>query len=472
MAAPFEKVCSKVLKRVVPKATERRKVLDLSEGVRCKVVECAAEFGLEAEVRLDGSVAKDTWLSGEADIDIFMRVPTSLSREEMEEKSLTIARNAMEGYRVVERFAEHPYVEAWVNGSRVNIVPCYSVEKGKWLSATDRTPFHTDYMKTKLDEKLRNEVRLLKKFMKGTGIYGAEIKVGGFSGMLCETLTLFYGSFQEIIRAASDWRRRQVIDLEGYYADREDEIHDLFEEPLIVIDPVDGGRNVAAAVSEKRFWEFVSAAREFSMKPGLKFFYPTPLKALRKNELVKIIKQRGSSLVCMQFGEVNAVVDVLWSQLYKTESALKNLFKENDFEVIRSACWTDEKEFNAILFELNNATLPTAKKHLGPPVTKRKESDKFLRKHIGAKDTVSGPWIEKDRWIAEKTRKHADAKILLRQSLVEGGRGVGVAAKIAQSVKKDLRILLNEEIVKLCKTNENLVVFLSEYLVGRPPWLA
>jgi tRNA nucleotidyltransferase (CCA-adding enzyme) len=45
------------------------------------------------------------------------------------------------------------------------------------------------------------EVRLLKKFMKGTGVYGAEIKIGGFSGYLCELLILKYRSFAQTIEA-------------------------------------------------------------------------------------------------------------------------------------------------------------------------------------------------------------------------------------------------------------------------------
>ena len=61
-------------------------------------------------------------------------------------------------------------------------------------------------MKKKLG-KLRDEVRVLKKFMKGIDTYGAEIKVGGFSGMLCETLILNYGSFEDTIKSASDWKK-------------------------------------------------------------------------------------------------------------------------------------------------------------------------------------------------------------------------------------------------------------------------
>ena len=96
----------------------------------------------------------------------------------------------------------------------VNIVPCYKVKRGEWVSATDRTPFHTDYVKPLLDEQMAEEVRLLKRFMKGVGVYGAEIKIGGFSGYLCELLVLNYGSFTEVLRSAANWKERTIIDYE------------------------------------------------------------------------------------------------------------------------------------------------------------------------------------------------------------------------------------------------------------------
>ena len=38
-----------------------------------------------------------------------------------------------------------------------HIVPCYNVEKGKWISAADRSPFHTEYIKNNLDEEKENK---------------------------------------------------------------------------------------------------------------------------------------------------------------------------------------------------------------------------------------------------------------------------------------------------------------------------
>ena len=138
---------------------------------------------------MEGSVAKDTWLSENPDIDVFIRLPTSIPRKNLGEIGLKIARKAAANARQVERFAEHPYLEAFMDGYRVDIVPCYDAKKGEWQSATDRTPYHTDYIRKRLEINLLGEARLLKRFMQGIGIYGAELKIGGFSGYLCELLS-------------------------------------------------------------------------------------------------------------------------------------------------------------------------------------------------------------------------------------------------------------------------------------------
>ncbi|MEM3061173.1 MAG: nucleotidyltransferase domain-containing protein, partial [Candidatus Bathyarchaeia archaeon] len=127
----------KVLTRISPSEDERSSIERLAKKVKEKVESSVKRLNLDAEVRIEGSIAKDTWLSGEADIDIFMRLSPELAKNKLKEVSLKIAYNAMEGYKTFERFAEHPYLEAWVEGIRVNIVPCYKVEKGRWLSATD-----------------------------------------------------------------------------------------------------------------------------------------------------------------------------------------------------------------------------------------------------------------------------------------------------------------------------------------------
>ena len=472
MNLTIEKICAKVLDKVTPSPKEKERILKLAEELRKKVQVAAENSKIKAGVRVEGSVAKNTWLSKEPDIDIFMRLPTTMPKEAFGTTILKIAKKATKRCRQIERFAEHPYLEAFVDSVRVNIVPCYKVEKGEWKSATDRTPFHTDYIKPLLNEEKCGEIRLLKKFMKGIGVYGAEIKIGGFSGYLCELLTLNYGSFEKVLKSFSEWKGKTTIDYENHYQGRENEIGKIFEEPLVIVDPIDKGRNVAAAVRKERLDEFIAASRTFIQKPDLKFFYPRDRKALNIEQLAHTLKTRDSALVFLKFGKLKAVPDILWGQLYKTQRTIRTMLKQHEFNVIRDSVWSDEENASVLIFELEQQILSNLKKHLGPPIEKRIECERFLRKHLGASLTVSGPRIEGGRWVVETKRKHSDAVKLLNEKMKGRGKQRLILPNlIAESAKKDFEIMTNEECIKLYSSNPEFAKFLTEFLDGKPRWL-
>ncbi|MGB9714642.1 MAG: CCA tRNA nucleotidyltransferase, partial [Candidatus Bathyarchaeales archaeon] len=384
---------------------------------------------------------------------------------------LKIARKATEGAKQVERFAEHPYLEAFVDGVRVNIVPCYNVKRGEWLSATDRTPFHTNYVRERLNEQMRNEVRLLKRFMKGTEVYGAEIKIGGFSGYLTELLILHYKTFTNTLKAFADYKQPMTIDIENHYKGRERELKLLFKEPLIVIDPIDKGRNVASAVQPQKLYIFVAAARAFLKNPSLRFFYPPKTKPLTTQEAKDRLEKRGSAILFLTFGKVNAVPDILWGQLYKSQRSLRKLIELNDFKVLRDTAWSDEEALNVFIFEVEQRNLPTVKKHLGPPMEKRRECENFLGKYLNNSDVISGPYIADGRWVVELKRKTVDVVKLLKERLKDGGRNAGVAGQISHVIKKGFKVLVNEEMIDVYAKNKCFAEFLTDFLSGKPKWL-
>jgi len=471
MTSNLEKVLTTVQRKTSPSEREREKVQSLATALVERVKTSAKKEGIKAQVRVEGSVAKDTWIRDEPEIDIFMRVPTSTPREAFGTICLNIAKEATRGSEQIERFAEHPYLEAIVNSIRINIVPCYQTKPGEWKSATDRTPYHTDYVKPRLDGKLKAEVRLLKRFMKGTGVYGAEIKVGGFSGYLSELLILHYGSFVNVLKSAASWRHPWIIDYENHYSGRVSEVQRIFEEPLIVIDPIDKGRNVASAVRKQRLDEFVAASRAFLKEPSLKFFYPKDTKPFRKEKLLSAIRKRGTTLVFVKFGKTNVVPDILWGQLYRTHKSLRKLLHQNDFNVLRSTVWSDEQNLNVFLFEVESRLLPAVKKHLGPPIDKRMECENFLRKHVKSAATVSGPYVEDGRWMVEINRNHTDIVEFLTEKLKDGGRQVGVAGLVSKALANSMKILVNEEIAETYLSNNDFAGFLTRYINGKPKWL-
>ena len=470
----LRQIISAVLKRTVPSPEERSKAYSLSKKLRERVLASAEDAELEIKVNVEGSIAKNTWLRESPEIDIFMYVPPSVPKEELGTAYLNLAKRALAGAKQIERFAEHPYLEAIVDGTRVNVVPCYLVKRGEWKSATDRTPFHTRYVKPLLNEKLSNQIRLLKRFMKGIGVYGAEIKIGGFSGYLCELLILFYGSFLRTIQAASDWKRRTEIDIESHYEGRLGELQFLFSESFVIVDPVDNRRNVASAVREERLSEFIAASRAFLGEPNIRFFFPDETKPMTAQQLIHAMKNRGSTITFVFSGSVNVVPDVLWGQLYKSQRSLKRLLKRNDFRVIQDAIFSDEKNLNIFLLEVETPSLPALKKHMGPPLVRRMECRRFLKKHVNSPHTLSGPRIQDERWVVDLKRKHSNLLELLQATLKDGGQQVGVAKQIAQAFTDNLRILIGEEILLTYSDplHKDFAMFLTEYMAGKPRWLA
>ena len=105
---------------------------------------------------LGGSYAKSTWLPEKAvydvDIDIFVKFNKKTSEKDFTNLGLEIGFQSLKKYKPYTRHAEHPFVETIINGTKVNIVPCYDVNKGEWQSATDRSIYHTRYMEQKLSE--------------------------------------------------------------------------------------------------------------------------------------------------------------------------------------------------------------------------------------------------------------------------------------------------------------------------------
>ncbi len=467
----IDRIKEEVLGRILPSLKEKHIVLSIAKNLTGKVVKSTKKFNLDCDVTLEGSVAKDTWLKDEADIDIFMQVPRTLEKKQLEDVCLKIAKDSLKNYPTIERYAEHPFIEANVHNHTVNVVPCYKTTKGQWMSAADRTPFHTEYMQKLLNDELRNEIRILKKFMKSIGTYGAEIKVGGFSGMLCEILILYYGSFSNLLNSASEWKNKEIIDIENFYKGSKKDIYDLFDEPLIVIDPVDKNRNVAAAVTEKRLWEFVSTSRIFLEKSSKDFFFPKKAKKTSSKKLSEMITNRGTSFIFLKFGKIDTVVDVIWSQLFKSERCLKQSLKVNDFNVLQSASWSDEKNLNILIFELETNSIPTVRKHLGPQIFRKQDSEKFLKKHLNKEDTKIGPWIAINRWAIGKKRKYNNARNLLEDLLKDKEQRIGIAKFVSNSLKNGFKIMEDEQILELYKKNKEFAKFLITFLREKNFWI-
>jgi tRNA nucleotidyltransferase (CCA-adding enzyme) len=468
MPNSIQSLLDQVAKKVVPSVAERRRMSHLAERLKGQVQNILDNAGFGGNVSIQGSFARDTWLSGEADLDIFASFPPTMDRREWTEKVLPEIRKGIR-VKTVDRYAEHPYLEFHIDGVRVNVVPSYSVEKGQWKSATDRTPYHTEYMRAHLTQEMRFEARLLKRFMKGIRSYGAEIRVGGFSGMLVETLILHYRSFLETLSQASKWKPVIFLDIEKPTGNQDSRSRE-FGSPLVVIDPIDQNRNLAAAVRDDKLWGFVAASRELQKNPGIWYFFPSKSKPETKAQVSKLLGDQNRDIVAVSFEHPHIVPDVLWGQLMKIEKSITELMTRQDFHPIRSTVWSDEERSSAILVELESSTLPVVQLRQGPPVSKSDDSQGFLDRHLSARDTVRGPWIEAGRWVVDKKRRILSVEQLAIAAIKDPRLGLTVPDQLNSSFRKNVKVLENRKILTLLG-REGFDQALSEFLGAKPAWL-
>ncbi len=452
-----------VLKRVKPSEADIGRINRVTSELIRKTENVVKKLGVEARAMLVGSVARDTWLRHERDIDIFILFNEELTRDQLERQGLAVAREVA-GAAGEERYAEHPYVSMRYRGFDVDLVPCYDLSDPTRLrSSVDRTPHHQRHVKDRLTPQLIDEVLLLKQLAMGTGVYGSELKTRGFSGYLCELLILHYGSFEKLVENADAWGHRKVIDIERNYLD-ESEPSVLFEgQPLIVIDPVDPNRNVAAAVSTQNFAIFIRACQDFLRKPSLRFFFPRKLKPLDPNGFDKILMRRGTKLFCVKFRPPDLVPDVLYPQLRKTERTLVTRLARSGFEILRSDVWA---KGNAVIFlELSVSKLSGVRTRVGPPPTMRAEG--FILEHINSDARLAGPFVdEAGRTVFELERERDSAEGLLEEILEER---VAFGKHVAGAIAKGYEILEGEGLKKLFR-DPDFREFISEYLTRCLPW--
>lgn len=397
----MQNILTEVLKDIKPSKKEREEF----ERFVKELLRVAKVLG--GDPVIVGSTGKDTWLKGDHDIDLFLMFSKSISREELEKKGLEIGKNIakkMNGKTVI-KYAEHPYVRAFIGSYRVDIVPCYRIRKNeKIISAVDRSPLHLDYVLEHLDPSLKDDVRLLKQFFKSAGVYGSDVKTQGFSGYVCELLVITYGRFVDVIKNMAKWKIPQFIDPENLWNNKIQK--SLFKnQPLVLIDPIDKTRNTAAIVSPKNLVKAVDRAKEFLHKPSVNFFKvekPEPLSRAEINSL----KARKTKFMVLTMKLPGLIDDDLYPQVRKLLLRIKNLLEHHEFRVLRTLYFIGKRIY--LLYELEIWELPNVEKVVGPPITAKRHVDEFRKKYGRCAQT------EGTRWVVDRKREFTSVEKLIK----------------------------------------------------------
>lgn len=123
----MKKTISNILKNVIPTKTVEKSKKEIAEAALELVKKEIAKFPEIIGLEFGGSFAKGTWLSKDADIDIFVRFKKSTSEEKFERISKKIGFNSLKKFSPYVRYSEHPYVEAKMKDTKINVVPFYDV---------------------------------------------------------------------------------------------------------------------------------------------------------------------------------------------------------------------------------------------------------------------------------------------------------------------------------------------------------
>ena len=442
----MKQIISEVSKTVVPsKIIEKTKnnIAEIAFRLVEKEIEKHSEVvGLE----FGGSFAKGTWLSKDADVDIFIKFKKNVSEEKFEKISKKIGFDSLKKYSPYVRYSQHPYVEAKIENTKINVVPCYDVKAGEWKSAADRSPFHTKFMKKSLTPKMRNEVRILKTFLKSNGIYGAEIAKQGFSGYISEVLILEFGNFENLIKSVSKIKDNQII---GKTSKK-------FDTAIVVIDPIDSNRNLAAAISNQNIGKFILISRAFKEKPRIGFF------KIRKP---RISNKFWNNLLVVKFNFKARSPDIIWGQIKRATSTLSTQLELEGFIVLRSKSHTDQQNEAYLLFFLESTKISEIYSKKGPEFFRENSTRSFISKNLKNAELV---WIGNDKKIISlEKRNHSDVVSFMKEFLkknLQVGIPKGLQADFKRGFKvsignKNLSKSIKEEAVELISTDGTLLHF-------------
>ena len=464
-----QKVQKDVLKQIKPNKDQIKQISSLSK----KALSLAAKFGnkYKAKAMLAGSITRGTWLPDKMEFDVFVLFPEKMTTSQLEKAGLDVGKKviaALKGKHKIA-YAQHPYVAGEIDGVKIDVVPAFAVDSAENIkSAVDRTPFHVKFVDKHLPARMADDVILLKKMLKNADAYGADTKTEGFSGYVCELLTIHYKGFLNLLKAAKKWEAGEVIDIEGVWKESETEnLHkQFFNQTLILIDPTDKNRNTSAALSANNFMKLKKLANDFLSKPSKDFFIKEKEEPITEQELTEIQSIRHTQLLLVKFLPPKGVDDIVWPQLRKFAERLQGILEETqyEFKVLDKDVFTDGSYVAAVLLEMEVAKLPQVQKRIGPSIFDSQGSSRFLEKY---KAPLAGPYVEGTSWVVETNREFITAGDKIRDSLtkpLDELLAKGVPKLVADRVAKGFDVVFEtDRITEEVRRNANFGIFVRKF---------
>lgn len=448
----IEEILSKARIKLIYTEEEYRSIEQHANNIIDSIKNTLRELNVKGEPIIAGSLAKRTMIKGYGDIDIFILLEPIYPKQTLRQLVVEIGNLVFGEGNYWMRYADHPYIETEINKYTYSVVPAYKVTRGEWISPVDRTVYHLEYIKSKVlnNRAIREDMALLKAFMRRIGVYGAEVYVKGFSGYLCELLVLYYGSLVRLFKETLNWKPPIIIDIERHYRNRSD-ILKLFSKSLIVIDPIDKSRNVASAVSEQSLSIYISAVKGFMEKPDLEYFN---LWNPNKTEMMKL--PEGTHLVGIIFSHDIEIPDIIYSQVNRLAKKIIKQLILHGFYILKWDVYSDFKTKSMILIATANISIPKVYVRKGPKPYMKTEKD-FILKNID-----KFIWIDKDgRWKVIDKIEVTDIIDIINKAL----KTVSIPDRLQRT---EPIILLDDELTK----HSDIQKWLEQFVYRREFWVS
>ena len=412
-------VIKKSKELAIPNNTQRKKVDKIANEVFSLVNRTSEKQKSVVSVHFGGSYAKETWTPEKIDIDIFVKFKKTTKEKDFETIGKKIGFDSLKKFKPYVRYSEHPFVEANINGVGVNVVPCYDIKKGEWKSAADRSTFHTEFMSANLTGSMKDDIRILKCFLKINGMYGAEIAKQGFSGYVCESLVYYLGSFENVLKKMAKLQNNEMIG----------ESPRKFESPMVIIDPIDRNRNLGAAVSIDNVANFVLIARNFLKKNSISYF--------KEKNKMKIPKELAKNTLVVNFKYKKRSDDIVYGQIKRASSSIESQLNKEGFNVLRNDAIAYDENKASLLFLFESLTISKNEVRTGPEVFSSEFASKFI--NINSKKSKL-MWTDKDGKLQSlQSRRYDNAKKylsdLIKNHIGESGIPKGLRADFKAGFK-------------------------------------
>lgn len=329
------------------------------------------EAGVDAIAVIGGSVAKKTMIRNDHDADLFVR----FNYEKYKDEDLSnILEKVIAQLKPVRVHGSRDYFQV-KKKTVFEIVPVLNIEDyTKAVNVTDMSPLHVDYVKSHTNNKTLDEIRLLKQFCKANDIYGAESYIGGFSGHIIDLITIYYGSFLNVLKSSQEWEDKVVIDIENHLDDPFNDLNSAKTTcPMIIVDPVQPDRNAAAALNEEKFELFKLKAKEFLKNPSEDFFKK------KKFNIENIKKSTSEKIMIFYITPLDGKRDIVGAKLLKVYLHILRETKDAGFNIIESG-WNWDNGC-VLYYIIKNEKLSDELEKRGPPVDSIVDAAKFKNKH-------------------------------------------------------------------------------------------